>query len=476
MVDATIRDDAHTVVHPPRSRDALRRRAAPMTSTRPTTDPPEKAMSLGGAIFLGVGAMVGAGIFALLGEAGAIAGSAVWISFLLGGAIAALLGYTLAKLSIRYPSRGGLVSFLHRGFGDSHLTGIASWLFYLAGLIVTAMVALSFGSYATSLFLPDDASASWVKVLGSAIVVAMALVNVIGAAAVGRLQSIIVVVLLVVFVVFIAVTWADADFGMLALSTYPSVSDIVAAVALTFFAYLGFAVIANTAESIPYPARNVPRATYAALAIAAGLYVLISVGVYGTLTVDEVIASGDTALAEAAEPSLGQAGYTMMAIAALLATASSVNANVFAAGGITANLAQTRQFPPLFGGPMPVLGTRGVGISVALVLLLANLFDLSTIASIGSAVALAIFALVGMAGMRLRSETGSNPFTLGAAIASTLVVLVLFSIDTARNEPRTFVAIVVIGALTVVLDFLWKRQRGPLAPDLDPSAPAPQPS
>ena len=77
---------------------------------------------------------------------------------------------------------------------------------------------------------------------------------------------------------------------------------------------------------------------------------LISIGVYGTLTVDEVIASGDTALAEAAKPALGDAGFTMMAIAALLATASSVNANLFAAGGITANLAETRQFPPFFGG------------------------------------------------------------------------------------------------------------------------------
>lgn len=416
-------------------------------------------MSVGGAVFLGVGAMVGAGIFALLGEAGALAGSAVWISFLLGGIIAGLLGYTLSKLSIRYPSRGGLVSFLHRGFGDSHVTGIASCLFYLAGIIVTAMVALSFGSYARTLFLADDASSGWVKVFGSLIVVAMALVNVIGAEAVGKIQSVIVVVLLAVFAVFIVVTLADADFAMVALSTYPSVTDIVAAVALTFFAYLGFAVIANTAESLPNPARNVPRATYLALVIAGGLYVLISLGVYGTLTVDEVIASGDTALAEAAKPALGDAGFTMMAVAALLATASSVNANVFAAGGITANLAETGQFPPFFAGKAPVFGSRGTAISVGLVLLLANFFDLSAIASIGSAVALAIFAMVGVASMQLRSETDSNPVILVSAIVGTLVVLLLFSIDTARNDPRTFVAILVLGALTVVFDLVWKRKR-----------------
>ena len=72
-----------------------------------------------------------------------------------------------------------------------------------------------------------------------------------------------------------------------------------------------------------------------------------------------MIAAGDTALAEAAKPALGDAGFTMMAIAALLATASSVNANLFAASSITANLAETRQFPPFFGGTARFLGSRG---------------------------------------------------------------------------------------------------------------------
>jgi hypothetical protein len=136
-----------------------------------------------------------------------------------------------------------------------------------------------------------------------------------------------------------------------------------------------------------------------------------------------------------------------------------VNANIFGAGGITANLAETRQFPPFFGGKARVFGSRGVTISVVIVLLLANFFDLSTIASVGSAVALAIFALVGIAATRLRTETRSNPVIIVAAVAMTLVVLVLFLIDTARNAPRTFVSMLVIGALTVVFDLVWKRQR-----------------
>ena len=118
-----------------------------------------------------------------------------------------------------------------------------------------------------------------------------------------------------------------------------------------------------------------------------------------------MIAAGDTALASAAEPALGQAGYTMMAIAALLATASSVSANLFAFGNLVSSLAETREFPPVFSRKSPVLGTSGVVITVALVVAMATFFDLSTIASVGSAVALVIFTLVGVAAIRLRQET-----------------------------------------------------------------------
>lgn len=427
-------------------------------------------MSVSGAVFLGIGAMVGAGIFALLGEAGGLAGSAVWVSFLLGGVIAGLLGYTVTKLSVRYPSRGGLVAYLHEGFGDSHVTGTASWLFYLAGVIVTAMVSLSFGSYARSLFLPDDASDAWVKVFATVAVVVMALVFVIGPTAVGRLQSVIVVLLLSVFAVFIVVTLRDVDVDLLAPSSYPPARDIVSAAALTFFAYLGFAVVATTAESIAEPARNVPRATYLALAVAVGLYLLISVGVYGTLTVQEVIASGDTALAEAAEPSLGQAGFTMMAIAALLATASSINANLFAAGNLTANLAETGEFPSAFGAPARVLGRKGVVITVAAVLGLALFLDLSTIADVGSAVALAVFALVALAGIRLRQETASRLPILVLALATTVLVLTLFVVEIAQSSPRTLVAMAGVAALAIGLDRWWKARREHHAnPDVSPA-------
>src|SRR5512134_480720 len=141
----------------------------------------EGSMTVRGAAFLGIGAMVGAGIFALLGEAGAVAGSAVWLSFLLAGVVSALLGYTVVKLGVRYPSSGGLIAYLLQGFGNGRLVGIASWLGYFAAIvIVCSMVAVSFGSYATSLFVGEDAAAGWDNVFTSGIVLAMVAINLVG--------------------------------------------------------------------------------------------------------------------------------------------------------------------------------------------------------------------------------------------------------------------------------------------------------
>ena len=149
---------------------------------------------------------------------------------------------------------------------------------------------------------------------------------------VDKAQSLIVIALLVVFAVFIAVTIVDIDFDLLAFSGYPSFTDIIASVALTFFAYLGFSVITFAAGDLRDPTRELPLAMYAALGVTTVLYILISLGVFGTLTVEEAIGYGETAIAEAARPALGEAGFTMMAIAALLATASSVNATLYASG------------------------------------------------------------------------------------------------------------------------------------------------
>jgi amino acid transporter len=231
----------------------------------------------------------------------------------------------------------------------------------------------------------------------------------------------------------------------------------VASVALTFFAYLGFSVITFAVGDLREPARELPTAMYLALGVTTTTYVLISLGVFGTLTVDQVTGYGETAIAEAARPTLGEAGFVMMGIAALLATASSVNATLYASGGLTAMLASIGQFPPFFGRESPLGAHAGLIITSGLVLVVANLVDLSAIASVGSACSLVIFLLVGVAAHRRRADIGARAEIVLAAIALTAIVLGFFAVDTLRNAPETFAAIVAIALLAVVLDLVWKR-------------------
>ena len=237
------------------------------TEGAPAVPAEDKKLSIVGVAVLGIGSMVGAGIFALLGEAAAVAGSAVWLSFLLAGVVTILLAYNVIKLGIRCPSSGGLIEYLRQGFGNGRLLGVASWLGYAAAfVIVTAMVAVSFGSYAVSLFGADGWS-GWDNVFTSAVIVLMTAINIRGTQFVARVASALVFVLLAVFALFIAVTITDIDFDLLAFSGYPAFSDIVASVALTFFAFLGFGVMTFAVGSLRNPDRELPRAMLLALGV-----------------------------------------------------------------------------------------------------------------------------------------------------------------------------------------------------------------
>ena len=255
------------------------------------------------AAFIGVGAMVGAGIFSLLGAAGEVAGvGGLGVVPARRRRSPALQGYSFAKLGARYPSAGGLLEYVIQGFGDGHFTGIIAWLMlrrqrhrHRDGRGVVRQLR-------QRAFADDDTA--WVEGLrGRSIVVVMTVLNIVGSQAVARVQTVIVdrrdrhpdassr-----------SSTLANIDPHLLALSGYPPFRDIVSSVALTFFAFLGFGVITFTAKDLANPRRQLPRAMYLALGIATVIYVAVALGVFGTLTVDEVIASGGTALAVAAEP------------------------------------------------------------------------------------------------------------------------------------------------------------------------------
>jgi amino acid transporter len=218
-------------------------------------------------------------------------------------------------------------------------------------------------------------------------------------------------------------------------------------------------VVTFTAKDLADPSRQLPRAIYLALGIATTIYVAVALGVFGTLTVDKVISSGGTALAVAAEPVLGRAGYWLMSVTALFSTAGATNAGLYPAAGLCEEMAAMGQFPPVLGRRFGGRAPAGLLITAATAIVLAVGFDLSSIASIGSAIALLVFTLVTAAHFRVRGETGASTLVLSVAITSTVVVLLTFAVTTLVDEPATAVALGVIVLLAVALDVGWKRIR-----------------
>ncbi|HEB89657.1 MAG TPA: amino acid permease, partial [Deltaproteobacteria bacterium] len=270
-----------------------------------------KAFGLWSAVFLGVGSMVGAGIFIVIGEAGAIAGNLVSVSFLLGGAIALVCGYSLSRLAIRYPSRGGIIEYLVQGYGEGFLSGTFGIVFYFAQLVSIGAVAKSFGTYAAT--WSTTTASGHIDLLALGILGFFVAINLAGAAVVARAENLIVVFKLAALALFTIVALLYIDPSRLSIEEAPGALDILSALGLTFFAYQGFSVITNAVEDMASPGRTVLRAMFLSIGLVGVLYVAVSIAVFGNLPLQEIIRDRDFALAEAARPAFGDWGFRIIA-------------------------------------------------------------------------------------------------------------------------------------------------------------------
>ena len=255
------------------------------------TEAPRKYINTGQAAAIGVAAMVGAGIFSLLGTAGEVAGSAVWLSFVLAGVIAAFQGYSFAKLGARYPSAAGLLEYVSASFGSAHVTAVMAWLVYAVNTIITAMVAVSFGSYASSAFAGDDPNAA--KVFAVLVVVVMTVLNIAGSTIVARVQSVIVFVVVGILALFAIVTILERR-SRAAPPEHLSAGPDDRLERRAHLLRVPRVRRRHVHGEGPRGSRRIScrSAIIIAISIATAIYVAVSLGVFGTLTVPEVIAAG----------------------------------------------------------------------------------------------------------------------------------------------------------------------------------------
>jgi amino acid transporter len=422
---------------------------------------PTKGTNLGfwSTVAIGIGGMVGGGIFAVLGLAVQMAHGGTPLAFFISGIVALLTAYSYAKLSVTFPSRGGTVEFLNQAFGPGIFTGGMNILLWLSYIIMLSLYAYAFGSYGAS-FFPAASQSFWRHIFISIVVLLFTFLNVLGAKAVGKSENFIVAIKLTILVFFLAVGLRSINSHDIAPSSWSSPLQLIAGGLVIFLAYEGFELIANTAENVRNPQRVLPRAYFISVLFVICLYVMVSLVTVGNLSINSIVAAKDYALAEAAKPFLGSAGFTIIAIAALLSTASAINATLYGTTRISYIIAKDGELPITLDKEVWQRPVEGLIITAVLTLIVANLFDLSSISMMGSSGFLLIFAAVNIANYRLANKSGSRKWIslLGAIVC--IIALVILIIQRATTFPLQLLVLVIMVAISFIIEITYRRITG----------------
>ena len=393
-----------------------------------------KSMGYWGAVAIGVGGMVGGGIFAVLGLAVQLGRGGTPLAFLIAGGIAMLTAYSYAKLTVAWPSQGGTVRFLDRAFGSGLLTGTLNILLWISYMVMLSLYAFAFGSYGAT-FFPDSMHTVAKHMLISASIVGIAGLNLLGASIIGKAETWIVALKVTILLLFVAVGTLGIDTTRISPSSWASPMQMVAGGMIIFLAYEGFELIANSGKDVRDPKKTLPKAFYSAVVFVILLYVAVALVTVGNLSVAKVVEAKDYALAEAARPFMGQAGFMLIAFAALLSTASAINATLYGAARLSFTVAQDGELPDELEKEVwdePILG---LGITATVPLIVANLFDLSSISTMGSSGFLLIFAAINAANFRAAKQTQSHRWISAFGCLMCLAALGVLLWHTAVKSP-----------------------------------------
>jgi amino acid transporter len=411
------------------------------------------------AMSIGIGGMIGAGIFSILGVVAQAAGTAMFLSFLLGGIVALLSSYSYSKLGARYPSAGGAVEFLVKGFGDGVLSGGINLYMWIGYVIALALYAQGFVGYAMT-FFPEHAGAILPKAIGVGIVLLFTAVNMVGAKVVGRSETFIVAVKLCILFLFAAAGLCFIQPKYLSPSLWPSTPGILFGAGVLFIGYEGFGLVANAAEDMANPRELLPKALYLSVVSVILIYVAVSLAVVGNLDIGAIVKAKDYALAEAAKPFLGDFGFRLIAVGALFSTASAINATLFGAANVSYTIARDGELPQVFSLKLRQNASGGLFITAALVIMFILFFDLSAVAMMGSGAFLLIYACVHGAHLRVSKETGGSRAIVGLALATCLAMLVVLSVYIYQHSKPAFITMIALVPVCLGAEWAYRRATG----------------
>lgn len=386
------------------------------------------------AVAIGIGGMVGGGIFAVLGLSVQMARAGAPLAFALAGLVALVTAYSYSKLSVTLPSAGGTVTFIDRAFGTGLIPGALNVLLWLSYVVMLSLYAHAFGSYGATL-LPHRWLPWSPHVLLSLAILLLTLLNLLSVKAIGEAEDWIVGIKILILLGFVIIGSLSLHTARLSPADWAGPVPLVAGGMIIFLAYEGFELIANSAQDVRSPAQVLPRAYFSAVGFVVLLYVAVALVTLGNLPLVQIIGAKDYALAEAARPFLGHAGFVVIAVAAMLSTASAINATLYGSARLSYSIASDGELPRFLERKVWDRPVSGLLLTSAMALVTANLFDLTNISTMGSAGFLLIFAAVNLANWRLASETRSRRWICALGLGLCIAALLALLIQTEREHP-----------------------------------------
>ncbi len=421
-----------------------------------TTDYKKNSITLIGAISLGTGVMIGAGILALTGQIAELAGSLFPLAFLAAAIVTGFSAYSYVKLSNAYPSSGGIAMFLQKAYGKGMMTAAGALLMYFSMVINQSLVAKTFGTYTVQLF-DVSANSIIIPLLSVGLLLFAFLLNISGNRIIGFFALLMAFIKIGAIGLFaIAGLWAaDFSFESPAINNNETtLTGFIAAMALAILAYKGFTTITNSGSEIVDPHRNVGRAIIFSIIICVVVYILVALAVAANLSLDEIIKAKDYALAEAARPAFGEYGLWFTVILAIVATVSGVIASIFASSRMLAMLTDMKLVPHRHFGMPGTIQNHTLLYTVMFAMFLTIFFDLSRIASLGAIFYLLMDIAVHWGVLKhLRKKIKANATILIMAIIFDIIVLGAFLVVKASTDLMVIYA-AVIG---IVLVFIGER-------------------
>jgi len=436
------------------------------------------------ALSIGLGGTIGGGVFSVLGIAVGFAGPAAILSFAFGGILGLLIGYSYVKLSLKYQSAGGSYTFAKEAFGQ-YFGGAFGWLLWTGYIASCSLYAYTFGAFFAHMifeYSSNEASPFVVRlvsgIFASTIIALSTIINLIGVKETGKSQNIIVLIKVIILVGFIAITipaaiknaptnlspfFGDAEGNPL--DVWTGLAMAVVGTSILFVAFEGMELIPNASEEIQNPEKNIPRSIYGTVIIATIIYLLVAFTALGGTNYTEFAGDpekAEYALAIAAKPVLGQAGFIIITLGALFSTASAYNASLYGSSRMTYVMARDRIFPKFFQtvskkGRVPYISILTIsGITLIFTLVL----DLSQIANLASSIFLMLFAIISLSGLILRKKIKAN-FVIplvGFILATGLFGVFIWNLVTsvisevsAGIYTQAFITIILLPVLIVVM-------------------------